>query len=328
MSSENLVEPLPGRGRGNDLARMLAQYGIVVALGVVMLVASIAQSRFLTSSNLLNIANSVSIVGFVAIGMTFVVIAGRFVDLSVPATILASGTVTAALMPDTGVAVAVVGGLAAGACIGVVNGLLIGVLNANSVVVTIAAAFVVIGVAQALVQGEILYTHSPDFNELARGDVLGIPTVVVLVVGFGVIAHVIATRTVFGRWTFATGAGYEAARASGVPVRAVIAWTYVISALGAATAGILLLSLLGSVRAGVGDGYDFDAIGAVAIGGTSLLGGAGGIPATAIGIFFVGVLNNLMILLSVPSEVQGIMKGALIIGAVGLDVALRRRVAR
>jgi ribose/xylose/arabinose/galactoside ABC-type transport system permease subunit len=304
--------------------RPVTRYGIVVALIAMLLAGAVLSPVFLTTENLLNVARNVALVGIVATGMTFVVVSGSFVDLSVPAIILAGSIVTMVVQPAVGFAGSVLVGLAASAGLGVVNGVLIGQLRANPVVVTIATSAAILRVAQALVGGAIIYSEDESFKAVARGNTFGFPTVVLIFLALALVAHLVLRRTVYGRWAYATGGNYAAAETSGNPTRRIVAAAFIVSAVGAGAAGILLGSLIGHARVGMGNGYEFDAIAAVAVGGTSLFGGAGGVPRTVLGVVIIGILNNLMILLGVPNEAQGMLKGSLIVGAVGLDVVLRR----
>jgi ribose/xylose/arabinose/galactoside ABC-type transport system permease subunit len=301
-----------------------SRYGIAIALVALIVVGAALSPVFLTADNLLNVARNVALVGIVATAMTFVVISGSFVDLSVPAIILAAAIVTMFVQPSVGLLGSVMIGLAASAALGLINGYLIGQWRANSIVITIAVSVAVLGIAQALVGGAIIYSQDDAFKSIARGNTFGLPTVALILVVVAGVSHLMLRRTVYGRWAYATGGNYPAADASGVPTRRVVMGAFVLSALGAGGAGILLGSLIGHARVGIGDGYEFDAIAAIAIGGTSLLGGMGGIPRTILGVFFIGILNNQMILFGVPNEAQGMLKGGLIVAAVGLDVLLRR----
>lgn len=293
-------------------------------LAVMVAFGALLSPLFLTPSNITNILRSVSFVGFAAIGFTFIVIAGSLIDLSVPSIVAAAGIVAVAAQPTVGVAAGIVLAIGFGVAAGVINGFLVGVLRGNAVMVTLGTGVVIAGVVTIFVPGNV-YTVDPTFALLGRGVFLGLPTPVWILAIVGTGAWAILRYTTFGRWVYATGSNYEAGRVSGVPLQRVVASTFIISGLLAAVAGVLLVSLLGAARVGAGANYEFDAITAVAIGGTSLLGGSGGVARTGAGILVVGVLNNLLVLLGVPAEAQVFVKGLVILIVVGADMTLRRR---
>jgi ribose transport system permease protein len=296
---------------------------LLVVAGAVLL-----GGKFLSTQNFLNILQAVTFTGFAALGMLFVTTSGGFVDLSIPAAIGAAGVITLALMDEPyylSPVVAMLVGVLSGLVLGLVNGFLIGVVRANPVLTTLGTNTAALGAALIFTQGDYVYTQDPFFTQIGQGRLFGIvPHIVIVVAVVAVIAHVLLSYTVFGRWVYPTGGNYAAARASGVPVRRTMIAVFAISGTFAAIGGVLLASLLGSARTTAGAGMEFNAIAAVAIGGNSIFGGAGTVARTVIGVLIVGVLNNLMILLGIPAESQDIVKGALIAGAVFLDLRLRR----
>jgi ribose transport system permease protein len=296
-------------------------------LALLCIAGTILSPVFLTKENLLNVARTVSFLGFVAIGMTFVVIGGNLVDLSVESTIAAAGILVLAVMPTVGPLGAILITLGLGAVIGTINGILVGYVRGNPVMVTLGMNVVVGGLGTAFAQGGFVYDTDATFARLGRGDILGVPICVWLLVITALCFAAVLSSTTFGRWVYATGTNYPASRVAGVPVKRVIASTFVVSGVLAAAAGILLSSLLGSARTGSGVGYAFNAVTAVAIGGASLLGGSGSLPRTAAGLLVVGVLNNLMVLVGVPSDAQQLVVGIVIIVVVAGDVFIRRRAA-
>ena len=316
--------PLGGKARTQALVQNYAIYIVFILLVVAGSV--LLGTKFLSTQNFLNIGQAVTFTGFAALGMLFVTTSGGFVDLSIPAAIGGSGVITLALM-DGGVSppLAILAGIASGLVLGLVNGFLIGVMRANPVLTTLGTNVAALGAALIFTQGDYVYTQDPFFTQIGQGRLFGvIPNIIVLVAIVAVIAHVLLSYTVFGRWIYPTGGNYSAARAAGVPVRRVMIAVFAISGTFAAMGGVLLASVLGSARTTAGAGMEFNAIAAVAIGGNSIFGGAGTVARTVIGVLIVGVLNNLMILLGIPAESQDIVKGALIAGAVFLDLRLRR----
>jgi ribose transport system permease protein len=297
-------------------------------LALLCVAGGLLSTFFLTTGNLLNVARTVSFLGFVAIGMTFVVIGGSLIDLSVESTIAAAGIFVLAVQPSVGNVGAIILTLGLGAVIGTINGVLVGYVRGNPVMVTLGMNVVVAGLGTAFAQGGFVYNTDATFALLGRGSFLGIPICVWLLVITAICFTAVLSSTTFGRWVYATGTNYAASRVAGVPVRRVIASTFIVSGVLAAAAGILLSSLLGSARTGSGVGYAFSAVTAVAIGGTSLFGGSGSLPRTAAGLLVVGVLNNLMVLVGVPADAQQLVVGIVIIVVVTGDVFIRRRTVR
>ncbi len=302
----------------------LARYGIYVALFLMCVIGVTISNQFLTTTNFLNIGLSVGYVGFVATGMAFVVIGGSLIDLSIPGVIAAAGLIALAAQPTVGAVPAILIAISVGCFVGLLNGLAVGYLRINSVLVTYAAQIVVLGISQAIAGAGFIYAHGSVYNWLGNASIGRVPLVLPVLAVVLVVAYVALHRSTFGRQVFATGGGYQASRVAGIRVRRIVMTTFVISGALAAVAGVLLSTSLGSAQATIGSGYDFSAITAVAIGGTSLFGGEGTIARVVAGVLVVGVLDDVLILAGVSINAQGIVQGLIIVGAVALDVALRR----
>lgn len=321
-SSSTTTVPLSGRERTRAL---VSNYAILLVFGFMLAAGSVVSSDFLSVDNFENILRSVAWTGFAAFGMLFVTTSGGFVDLSIPATMAASGIIALATVPVLGPLGGVLAGVGAGVGIGLFNGILVGVFRTNPVITTLGTQFAALGIAQLFVEGRIVYNESETYAQIAQGELVPfIPNTLLILAVVALVAHLTLTNTVLGRWIYPTGGNYNAARAAGVPVKRVMVSVFVICATFTAIGGVLLASELESARANAGVGMEFNAIAAVAIGGNSIFGGAGTVPRTIMGILIVGVLNNLMILLGVPAESQTIVKGALIVAAVWLDLRLRK----
>lgn len=308
-----------GRAGLRSLALPVGLLGLIV-LGTLL------SDRFLSTANLLNVLTSMSLVGIVVVGMTFVIISGGLADLSVPATLATGAIVMLSTQPTVGTALALLLAVASAGAAGLVNGILIGYGRANSIIVTLGVGTIVLGLAQAVVGGAIVYGEDPELAELVNGRVLGlVPFPVVVFALVAVVGHLALSRSVWGRWTYAVGSNYRATEASAVPVRATRAAAFLVTGLLAGLSGALLAISLQSVRPVIGTGYEFDAITAVLVGGVSVLGGFGSIPRAVAGLFFVQLLTNILVLQGISTPAQGLAKGALIAVAVGVDVHLRRR---
>ncbi|MEP4560999.1 MAG: ABC transporter permease [Nitratireductor sp.] len=290
-----------------------------------VLYGSIANAAFFSTGNFLNVLTSMSIVGIVVVGMTFVLVVGGLADLSVPATIACGAILSLGLQPMIGPVPSFVVAVALAGAIGLLNGVLVGYFGVNPIIATLGVGTIGLGIVQAAVGGVIVYGTNPASAELVKGRLFGIPVVALIFAAIAVVGHILLSRSFWGRWTLATGGNYSAAEASAVPVRAVKAGAFVITGLAAGVSGGLLGLTLQSARPLVGTGYEFSAITAVVVGGVSIIGGFGSVPRAIAGLVFVQLLTNVMVLEGVRTPVQGFVLGTLIVCAVGMDAALRKR---
>jgi ribose transport system permease protein len=280
--------------------------------------------HFLTVPNLLNIAQQTSINAIVAIGMTFVIISGG-IDLSVGSIVALSGvTLGAALQNGLPMPVALLLGLTTGVLCGVLNGSLISWGRLPPFIVTLGTMSIARGAALVATEGRPISGFDPFFRSVATGQIAGIPSPIVATIVMYLIAHVVLTRTTFGRYVYAIGGNEEATRLSGVSVRLHKTMIYGVSGLTSAAAALILTARLNSAQPIAGMMYELDAIAATVIGGTSLMGGEGSLSGTLIGALIMGVLRNGLNLLGVSSFLQQIVIGAVIIFAVLIDTVLKR----
>lgn len=310
---------------GSPLVDLLSRGGLAIAILAVLIYGSLASPVFFTAGNFVNVLTSMAIVGIVVVGMTFVLVVGGLADLSVPATIACGAILSLALQPVIGPVPAFAAAIALAGFCGLMSGLLIGYIGINPIIATLGVGTIVLGIVQAAVGGVIVYGTNPDTAALVKSRFFGIPAIVLIFLAVAIVGHFVLSRSYWGRWTVATGGNYSAAEASAVPVRAVKAGAFVITALCSGLSGALLGLTLQSARPLVGTGYEFSAITAVVVGGISIMGGFGSVPRAIAGLVFVQLLTNVMVLQGVRTPVQGFVLGLLIAGAVALDVALRRR---
>jgi ribose transport system permease protein len=229
----------------------------------------------------------------------------------------------------------ILGGILTGTLAGAVNGVVIAKLKVPPFIATLGMLNVAKGLA--LVTSHlrpIYFSDTPAFNELAMGSALGalvpgldIPNLILVLFAAAVLASLVLTRTVLGRYTFALGSNEEATRLSGVQVDRWKIAVYALCGLFSGLAGVLIAARLNSAQPSLGMGYELDAIAAAVIGGTSLSGGEGTILGTVIGAFIISTLTNGLRILSVPQEWQTVVTGAIVILAVYLDIIRRRRQA-
>ena len=298
----------------------LSKYGIFIAFIVICIMLSIATPYFFTTQNIIIVLRQVSINGILAIGVTFVIIAGG-IDLSLGSVLALTGVVAASFAhPGTyALIVPVMLGILTGVIIGAVNGLTITLGKVAPFIVTLGMMTIARGLALVWSDGRPVTNLSPAFNYIGGGDLLRIPVPILLFVLVIIVSAVILNYTRIGRYIYAVGGNENAARASGIRVSGVKLFAYIMCSGLAGLAGIILASRITTGQPNAGIAYELDAIAAVVIGGTSLLGGRGSIAGTVIGVLIIGVINNGLDLLNVTSYYQQIIKGVIIVGAVLLD---------
>ena len=301
---------------------LLRQYGgIVIALIILCTVFTIANSRFLSLANFMNIFQQVAVVAIAAFGMTWVILLGE-IDLSVGSIIAVAGMVGAqSLALGTGFPAALLLTIIAGAILGLLTARLL----LPSFIVTVATMSIYRGLVSLPTGGAPLMISDPNWQAIGASHFLGVPLIIWILLVLFLANHIALSMTVFGRQTYLTGGNREAARYSGIRVNRIKIIIFTLSGVMSAIAGILLSSRLYSAQTNAGLSYELDAIAAAVLGGTSLSGGVGTMPGTLIGALIIGVLNNGMNMLSVPYFYQLIVKGVVIIIAVWLDVRAKRR---
>lgn len=330
----------PARASATPLARLLAMRETGVALALIALCAflAIATDTFLTQGNLLNVGRQVSLLGIMAVGMTFVLISGE-VDLSVGSIYAFAGLATGLLIVDGWALLpAVTAGLACGAAIGAVNGILSTYGRLPSLIATLGMLSIVRGAALIFTDGRPVTVNerlgaNPEtlaaFEWMGQGRLFDVvPMQLVFFVLVALVAGFVLTATTFGFRVFAVGGSPKAARISGIRVEAVKIWAFVVMGTLAALAGILSMAFLPSGQAGrTGLGLELDVIAATIIGGASLSGGEGTILGTILGVLIIGVMRNGLVLMGVSPFWQELMIGLVIIIAVAIDKWSHRRTA-
>jgi len=316
--------------RSDAMQRMMA-FSALIALFIGF---SIASPYFRTFDNFVGILLATAVNGVLALGATFVIITAG-IDLSVGTVMTFSAVMTGVFITNMGIPipVGILGGLMAGGLAGLTNGIVISRLKIPPFIATLGMLYITKGLS-LVISGlkPIYFNDTPMFREMAMGSVLGkiipgfdVPNAVLIMFGAAFVAHIILSRTILGRYTFALGSNEEATRLSGVNV---VVWktaVYTLAGLFSGLAGVLIASRLNSAQPALGAGYELDAIAAVVIGGTSLSGGEGSILGTIIGAFIISTLTNGLRIMSVPQEWQIVVTGGIVILAVFLDILRRRR---
>lgn len=302
---------------------LLREHAIFLGLGGACAAFAILSPVFLTGTNLFNVIRVMSIDGLLALGMTFVILA-RGIDLSVGAVLALSGAIVAALVPHVGLGVAILMAVLAGMSLGGLVGVAITTFSLQPFVATLALMVIARGMAYIITGGYPVLIDNESFDVLGNGYVGPVPVPIIVFVVIIILGHLVLSRTVLGKRVYAIGGNPEASRRFGVNVSGVTIITYVICGLLGAVAGVILASRLSSASPVAGLGYELDAIAAVVIGGTSLMGGRGHILGTVAGVAIIAVMNNGLNLLNVDPNYQLIVKGLIILSAVSIDSYFHR----
>jgi ribose transport system permease protein len=292
--------------RSDAIQRIMAFSALIVlAVGF-----SLASPYFRTFDNFVGILLATAVNGVLGLGVTFIIINWH---LPIP--------------------IGILGGILTGSLAGLVNGVLISRMKIPPFIATLGMLYATKGLSLVISELKPIYFNdTPAFREMAMGSVLGkiipgfeIPNAVLILFGAAIIAHLILSRTILGRYTYALGSNEEATRLSGVNVASWKTAVYTLGGLFSGVGGVLMAARLNSAQPALGAGYELDAIAAVVIGGTSLSGGEGSILGTIIGAFIISTLTNGLRILSVPQEWQMVVTGGIVVMAVYLDILRRRR---
>ncbi len=332
--------------RGMAAGALMFRLRALIVLFMVTATFALLSPAFLTAGNLTILVKHVAINAILATGMTFVILSGG-IDLSVGsvaglAGIIAGGLIhTGLVLRPMGVVVyfhtwlVVVTAILAGALVGAINGVLVAQLRVAPFIATLGSLYVARGAALLISNGatfpdlagkaELGNTGLPS---LGSGSALGVPAPIWVMLAVAALAALLAERTPFGRRVYAVGGNERAAELSGVRVMRVKIWVYVISGFCAAAVGLIIAAQLSAAHPATGETFELNAIAAVVLGGTSLMGGRGSVGGTIVGAFVIGVLADGLILLGVSEFWQIVIKGLVIVFAVILDQMQQRFAAR
>ncbi|MCI2958431.1 ABC transporter permease [Agromyces atrinae] len=319
-----------------SLAKLLLEGRAFLALILIIVVFSLLSPNFLTVGNVLIMASHVAIYALLGLGMLLVILNGG-IDLSVGSTLGFSAVIAGFLLQGVPInflgitlfpslPVVVLLSCAVGAAVGLVNGILVSKFNVAPFVATLGMLYVVRGLALLMTNGLTINDLAGDpelgntgFDWLGFNRLFGVPIGVIIM---GIVALALGFtlgRTKFGRWLYASGGNERAAELSGVPVKSVKIWVYVISGICAAIAGLILASTLTSASPTAGNTYELTAIAAVVIGGAALTGGRGNVRGTLLGAFVIGFLSDGLVIVGVSAYWQMVFMGAVIVVAVLLN---------
>lgn len=303
------------------------RYGLLFSLIILCVVLTLASPRFLTVDNLVNVLRQSTINGIISIGMMYVILT-RGIDLSVGSVLALATVIAADLLRNGGMSPLAAIGIAvgAGALLGLVNGALVAYLRIPPFIATLGMMVFARGAALQYTEGKPvtgLASLGEGFRWLGSSTTLGIPTPIFAAALLYLIGYLLLEHTPLGRFIFGLGDNEDAAFLSGLPVNRIKLFVYSVSGALAALAGVILVGRLDSAQPSAGSGYEFDAIAAVVVGGTSFDGGEGSMWGTLLGVLIIAILDNGLNLLNVASPYQVIAKGVVIAAALLLHRAIR-----
>jgi ribose transport system permease protein len=294
-------------------------YRSVLIMLIICVFAAILSPDFLSASNLFNVFKQIAVAGIVACGMTFVILTGG-IDLSVGSIVGLAGVMSAGVLATTGNPVlAVLTAIGIGIGCGVVNGFFIAQCGIPPFIATLGMMTLLRGCVLVYTKGSPIPVKVDAYKFIGKGNIIGIPVPIIILIALFLLAHYILTQTAFGRSIYAFGGNREAARLSGISIIRTEWMAYVINGLLCGVAAIVLTARLGSAQSTSGSGIEMDAIAAVILGGTSLSGGTGFVLPTVVGAMIMGIIDNILTLMNVNPHATNIVKGAVILIAVLVD---------
>jgi ribose/xylose/arabinose/galactoside ABC-type transport system permease subunit len=308
------------------LSEISQRYFIIYAVIALIIILSILSDVFLSMNNVINVLRQSSMIAIIAVGVFFVIV-GAGIDISVGSIVAIAGITMSSLIVNYKfpVFLGIIGGLLAGGVVGVINGYLVTKRNVPAFVATLGTMGAVRGLTYVLTNAYPISGLPKSIYFIGRGYVGPIPVPVIIMLVVYIIAYVIAEKTKIGRFIYAIGGNEEAAHLSGIKVHSYRFFTYITSGFLAALSGVILVSRLASGQPNAGIGFEFEAITAAVIGGTSLYGGKGAVIGVFFGAIFIATLLNGMVLLNVSSYYQQMIKGIVLILAVMIDVAKNKK---
>jgi ribose transport system permease protein len=292
---------------------------ILIALIILCVFFSLTSPYFLTIKNILNFTMNTSILGIMAAGLFIAMVIGE-IDVS-QYSILALSTAIMVIFIRRGMnsGLAIVIAIVVALVCGMINGFSVAFLRINPIITTLGTMMIYRGIAFKITEAKALGVTGVFFSAVGSGRILGIPVSVYIMLGLYLLVHVMLTYTAYGKRVYAVGGNPEASFISGIDVKMVRFWGLVVSGAAAGLAGLVFVSQVGATVPTAGQGGLMDVITAVILGGISLSGGKGKVAGTLIGVLILAILSNGMVLLSVQSYYQAIVKGGVILMAVFVD---------
>lgn len=321
------TEPVQGSGTSNQtlewFKRLLRARETGIALVVIAMITflSLRTDTFFTASNLAVVARQISLSAIIAMGMTLVILTGG-IDLSVGSVVAITSVIVGLVMVRMNMPIwlAIIAGIMVGVVVGLLNGIMIVKTKVPPFIITLGMMGLARGAALVITKGSSISGFPPIYLDIGQGFIFNlIPIPVVIAVVLAIVVHIILSRTSFGRRIYLLGSNEEAALLSGININQMKVAIFTICSALAAAEAVIETSRMATGQPASGSGYELAAIGAVIIGGASLLGGEGTILGTMLGAILLGLITNGLILMGISSYWQQVFSGIIIILAVALD---------
>lgn len=309
-----------------DLKSWVYKFRLLIILIGLISILSIVSPSFLTARNFYNVFLSVSVLGIMAVGSTFVILVAG-IDLSVATIAALAGVIVAKLMISKNIDLTLVIFLTllAGAFIGFINGLIVTISKIPDFIVTLSTMNIINGITMILTSGEsISFLQQQSYLVIGGGRIFSVPIPVYILIFIMLIGYLLLNQSIFGRQIYAVGGNKIASTLSGISINRIKILAYICSGFTAALGGIVLSSMIQQANPLMASGYELDVIAAIVIGGSSLFGGEGTIQGTIFGTLLIGFINNGLNLLNVPSPYHPVVKGVIIIIVVASNSFSRR----
>lgn len=331
MNVDDVTEPAAAAAeagiekREATVLEWLSSQGIIVFTVLLLIFAAIFIDGFASLDNVTDVFNRAAPIGIVAVGMTFVVISSNYLDLSVVAQVATSAVLLIAVSNSNNMLLGMALGLLVAIVYGVINGVAVGVFGANAVIVTLSTTFIGLGALRWASGGSIYFGDTDGIiASFGRTEIGPFPLAILVLVGVTLALHFVLSNTTFGFIVKSYGSNREATRLAGVNTSQVVIGAFAFSALGAMLGGWVLAAFSNTAVSSMSSGFDFEALAAIIVGGTSVFGGKGSVLRTLLGVVFVSALTNIMVLSGLGFGYQQMAIGALIVIAVSVDALARR----
>lgn len=309
--------------KGFNFGQFYGKYGIFIILAIIFVAASVGVPGFLSAYNLTSVLLAISCTTTLALGATFIIILGH-INIAYGSELAFIGCAACMVNVSTGSLLASIAvALLLGILFGAISGFIITKFSIPAFIMTLALTEAARGGAVLLTKGQTISGLTKSFTAMGQGYIGPIPIAVLILVLAFVAMWIILNKTPYGRYIYAVGGNDKAAEASGINPKAVVFKAYLLDGVLTGIASLLLMARLNSGVPGAGVSYEMDAITGVIVGGTSMSGGSGTLFGTIVGAVIVGIINNVQTLVGVDSNVQKIVKGVIIVGAVIIDVVTK-----
>lgn len=314
--------------KGASFAELYSRYGVFLILVIALVAGAILSPHFIVPTNLVSVAKNVGVYAIIALGMTRLLISGC-VDLSAGSNVAMCSVIAALVVNGTGsTALAIAAAIIVGGIIGAINGFFVSYIGLLAFIVTLATQMTIRGLAYLFSGGAPIFGVGDQMVWLGQGNIFGFPVILLIVIITTAFVAFVMSRTSHGRYLYAIGGNREAAAASGINVKQQVFINYVTMGMICGLAGVIYAGRTNSGLPAGGVNFEFEAIIGSVLGGTSMAGGIGNVVCSIIGIFVVGIINNVMNLCSVNAFWQQVVKGIVILIAVLLDIVTRNAIMK